>query len=42
MAWFGWDTIAEAERYTKGANRKQLSQGMVAKLETRTRIGKPQ
>jgi integrase len=41
MAWFGWSTLAEAERYTKTADRKRLAQGMVAKLETRTASGKP-
>jgi integrase len=41
MAWFGWSTLAEAERYTKAADRKRLAQGVVAKLETRTPIGKP-
>jgi integrase len=36
MAWFGWSTIAEAERYTRAANRKALAAGVVRKLEART------
>lgn len=34
MAWFGWLTIREAERYTRAAARKQLAVGMVRKLTT--------
>lgn len=41
MAWFGWTSITEAERYTKAANRRRLSEGMLTKLETRTSSGKP-
>jgi hypothetical protein len=33
MAWFGWTSISEAERYTKAADRKRLAQGMVMKLK---------
>jgi|SRR5262245_46824823 len=41
MAWFGWTSIREAERYTKAADRKRLAQGMVTKLRNRTRSVKP-
>jgi len=34
MAWFGWLTIREAERYTRAAARKQLAVGMLQKLTT--------
>ena len=37
MAWFGWLTIWEAERYTRAAARRKLAFGMVQKLATRTR-----
>jgi integrase len=41
MAWFGWASLTEAERYTRAANRKALAQGVVKKLATRTDGGKP-
>jgi hypothetical protein len=41
MAWFGWTTLTEAERYTRAANRKALAQSVVKKLATRTDAGKP-
>jgi integrase len=41
MAWFGWSSLREAERYTKNANRKHLSQSAGA-LISGTSIGKPQ
>jgi hypothetical protein len=41
MAWFGWTTITEAERYTRAANRKALAQGVVRKLGTGTFSVKP-
>jgi site-specific recombinase XerD len=41
MAWFGWTSIREAERYTKAADRKRLALGMVTKLRSRTTSGKP-
>jgi integrase len=41
MAWFGWTSISEAERYTKAADRKRLAQGMVMKLKQGTSSGKP-
>jgi integrase len=34
MAWFGWLTIREAERYTRAAARRKLALGMVQKLTT--------
>jgi site-specific recombinase XerD len=34
MAWFGWLTIREAERYTKAAARRDLAFGVVRKLAT--------
>jgi integrase len=36
MAWFGWTTLREAERYTRSANRKALAQGVVQRLKLRT------
>jgi integrase len=41
MAWFGWTTLKEAERYTRAANRKQLAQAVMRKLATGTPSGKP-
>jgi len=41
MAWFGWRTLSEAERYTKEADRKRLA-AEAGKLITGTRIGKPE
>ena len=32
MAWFGWKTIREAERYTRAAERRNLAAGMAKKL----------
>jgi integrase len=32
MAWFGWETLAEAERYTRQADRRRLSAEIGAKL----------
>ena len=34
MAWFGWLTIREAERYTRDAARRQLAMSMAQKLTT--------
>jgi len=42
MAWGGWETLKEVQRYTKAANRKRLAQSGRAKLETRTSSGKPE
>jgi hypothetical protein len=41
MAWFGWRTLSEAERYTKEANRKRLAAD-AGKLISGTGIGKPE
>lgn len=41
MAWGGWETLKEVQRYTKAANRKRLAQSGRQKLETRTTSGKP-
>jgi integrase len=42
MAWGGWETLKEVQRYTKAANRKRLAQSGREKLETRTASGKPE
>lgn len=34
MAWFGWLTIREAERYTRNAARRKLAVGMAMRLGT--------
>jgi integrase len=39
MAWFGWKTASEAERYTKTADRKRAA-ASAGKLITGTEIGK--
>ena len=41
MAWFGWTSIREAERYTKRADRARLALGMATKLRTGTASVKP-
>ncbi len=41
MAWFGWTSIREAERYTRRANRKHLAQ-TAGKLISGTSSGKPE
>jgi integrase len=40
MAWGGWTSIKEVQRYTKAANRKRLAQEAARKLRTGTPIGK--
>jgi integrase len=40
MAWFGWKTASEAERYTRGADRKRAA-ASAGKLISGTGIGKP-
>jgi len=40
MAWFGWVTLREPERYTRAANNKKLARSAGA-LIAGTRIGKP-
>jgi hypothetical protein len=37
MAWFGWKTASEAERYTRGADRKR-NVPLPARLVSRTAI----
>ena len=41
MAWFGWSSAREAERYTKGADRKRLAKNAASLLIPRTLSGKP-
>jgi hypothetical protein len=41
MAWFGWKTIGEAQRYLEEANRIRLAESAGAKIISRTGIGKP-
>jgi integrase len=42
MAWFGWSTLKEAERYTRAADRKRLTQSAGRMLRAGTSSGKPQ
>lgn len=39
MAWFGWKTSGEAERYTRGADRKNAAAAL-GEIMSRTEIGK--
>lgn len=41
MAWGGWTSIKEVQRYTVAANRKRLAQTAAEKLTTGTSNGKP-
>jgi len=41
MAWFGWKTASEAERYTRSADRRHAS-ATLGKLMTGTESGSPQ
>jgi integrase len=41
MAWFGWKTIGEAQRYTEQANRIKLAESAGAKIISGTGIGSP-
>lgn len=41
MAWFGWKTISEAQRYIEEANRIRLAESAGAKIISGTGIGKP-
>lgn len=41
MAWFGWKTIGEAQRYIEEANRIKLAESAGEKVISRTGIGKP-
>ena len=38
MAWGGWLTLREAERYTRGADRKRLALQAAAKLKAGTEL----
>src|ERR1700738_1038306 len=38
MAWGGWSTLSEVQRYTKAANRKRLAMQAADKLETGTKV----
>lgn len=40
MAWFGWKTITEAQRYIEEANRTKLAESAADKIVSRTGIGK--
>lgn len=42
MAWFGWKTISEAQRYIEEANRIRLAENSGAKVISGTAIVKPQ
>ncbi|MBR0916451.1 hypothetical protein [Bradyrhizobium japonicum] len=41
MAWFGWKTITEAQRYIEEANRIRLAESAANKVRAGTAIGKP-
>lgn len=41
MAWGGWRSLSEVQRYTRSINRRRLAEGAVHKLTTRTTSGKP-
>jgi hypothetical protein len=41
MAWFGWKTIGEAQRYIEEANRVKLAESAGAKVITGTGVGSP-
>jgi hypothetical protein len=38
MAWGGWTTLKEVQRYTKAANRKRLALQAANKLKSRTEV----
>ena len=40
MAWFGWKTIGEAQRYIEEANRIKLAESAGEKIISGTGIGK--
>jgi integrase len=40
MAWFGWKTASEAERYTRSADRK-LASAALGRLISATESGSP-
>ena len=39
MAWFGWKSISEAQRYIEEANRIRLAENAGARLISGTAIG---
>jgi integrase len=41
MAWFGWKSIGEAQRYIEDANRIRLAQSAGAKIIRGTEVGSP-
>jgi integrase len=41
MAWFGWKTIGEAQRYIEEANRIKLAESAGAKIISGTGVGSP-
>ncbi|WP_262048088.1 hypothetical protein [Bradyrhizobium sp. Bra78] len=41
MAWFGWKTIGEAQRYIEEANRIKLAESAAAKIISGTSVGSP-
>lgn len=41
MAWGGWTSLTEVQRYTKRANRKRLAVAGAEKLKTETKSGQP-
>jgi integrase len=41
MAWGGWKSLSEVQRYTRAANRRRLAASAVHKLETRTGSANP-
>jgi integrase len=41
MAWFGWKSITEAQRYIEDANRVKLAQSAGAKIIRGTEVGSP-
>jgi integrase len=38
MAWGGWKTLSEVQRYTRAASRKRLAKQAAVKLETGTKV----
>ena len=38
MAWGGWSSLKEVQRYTKGANRKRLALQAAGKLKVGTEL----
>ena len=38
MAWGGWTSLREVQRYTRGVNRKQLAMQAADKLKARTKV----